>query len=129
MSEISIRYIVDNVDAAIQFYTGNLDFEVVIHPAPGFAALKREGLRLFLNAPGTGGAGATMSDGSAPKPGGWNRFRLEVQDLDAMVQKLGENGAAFRNEMVEGQGGNQILLEDPSGNLIELFESTRTAKP
>lgn len=125
MNSVSIRYIVDDVEAAIAFYTENLDFEVEMHPAPGFAALKREGLRLFLNAPGAGGAGASMPDGSSPKPGGWNRFQVEVEDLEATVKKLKKKGASFRNEIVEGKGGKQILLEDPSGNPIELFESTR----
>jgi predicted enzyme related to lactoylglutathione lyase len=125
MSNVSIRYIVDDVDAAITFYTENLGFEVEMHPAPGFVALKRESLRLLLNAPGAGGAGASMPDGSEPEPGGWNRFQIEVEDLRTTVGELKKNGASFRSEIIEGKGGKQILLEDPSGNPIELFESTR----
>jgi predicted enzyme related to lactoylglutathione lyase len=125
MSNVSIRYIVDDVDAAIKFYTDNLDFEVEMHPAPGFAALKRGSLLLFLNAPGAGGAGASMPDGSKPEPGGWNRFQLNVENLKTAVEELKKKGASFRSEIIEGKGGKQILLEDPSGNPIELFESTR----
>ncbi|NZA26258.1 VOC family protein [Luteimonas sp. SJ-92] len=125
MSNVSIRYIVDDVDAAITFYTENLGFEVEMHPAPGFAALKRESLRLLLNVPGAGGAGASMPDGSEPKPGGWNRFQIEVENLKTTVGELKRTGASFRSEIIEGKGGKQILLEDPSGNPIELFESTR----
>jgi catechol 2,3-dioxygenase-like lactoylglutathione lyase family enzyme len=118
MSNVSIRYIVDDVDAAIKFYTDNLDFEVEMHPAPGFAALKRGSLLLFLNAPGAGGAGASMPDGSKPEPG-------NVENLKTAVEELKKKGASFRSEIIEGKGGKQILLEDPSGNPIELFESTR----
>lgn len=125
MSNISVRYIVDDVDAAIRFYTEHLGFEVVMHPAPGFAALKRESLRLLLNAPGAGGAGASLPDGARPQPGGWNRFQIQIEDLRAMVGQLRKKGVSFRSEMIEGNGGRQILLEDPSGNPIELFESTR----
>ena len=124
MSNISIRYIVHDVDAAIAFYTEHLDFELVMHPAPGFAALKHGNLRLLLNAPGAGGAGAAMPDGSRPAPGGWNRFQIEVADLRTLVERLGKNGVSFRSEIIEGNGGRQILAEDPSGNPIELFEST-----
>lgn len=122
MSSVTVRYIVNDVHAAIAFYTQNLDFEVVMHPAPGFAALKRDALRLMLNAPGAGGAGTSLSDGTAPEPGGWNRFQIEVEDLAATVEKLKNNGAHFRNEIVQGNGGKQILLEDPAGNPIELLE-------
>jgi catechol 2,3-dioxygenase-like lactoylglutathione lyase family enzyme len=125
MSTVSIRYIVYDVDAAITFYTENLGFEVDMHPAPGFAALKRESLRLLLNAPGAGGAGASMPDGSEPAPGGWNRFQIEVDNLQTTVGELKTNGASFRSETIEGTGGKPILLEDPSDNPIELFESTR----
>lgn len=122
MGSVTVRYIVKDVDAAIRFYTENLDFEVVMRPAPGFAALKRGALRLLLNVPGAGGAGASMPDGAAPEPGGWNRFQIEVEDLVAAVEKLRNNGAHFRNEIVQGNGGKQILLEDPAGNPIELLE-------
>lgn len=125
MSTVSVRYIVNDVDAAIAFYTENLDFEVEMHPAPGFAAVKREGLRLFLNAPGAGGAGSSMPDGAKPQPGGWNRFQIEFTDLAATVKNLKKKGASFRSEIIEGKGGKQILLEDPSGNPIELFESSK----
>jgi catechol 2,3-dioxygenase-like lactoylglutathione lyase family enzyme len=125
MSNVSVRYIVDDVDAAIRFYTGHLGFEVVMHPAPGFAALKRDSLRLLLNAPGAGGAGAPMPDGAKPQPGGWNRFQVPVDDLGTMVVELRKKGVRFRSDIIEGNGGRQILLEDPSGNPIELFESTR----
>jgi catechol 2,3-dioxygenase-like lactoylglutathione lyase family enzyme len=125
MSTVKIRYIVNQVDAAIDFYTEHLNFVVQMHPAPGFAALKRDNLLLFLNAPGAGGAGASMPDGSQPQPGGWNRFQVEVEDLAATIKNLKAAGVTFRNELVEGNGGKQILLEDPSGNLIELFEPKR----
>jgi len=120
---VSVRYIVDDVDAAIAFYTGHLGFTVDMHPGPGFAALSRGDLRLLLNTPGGGGgAGQDMPDGRRPEPGGWARFQLEVEDLDDLVATLGEAGARFRNEVVTGRGGKQILLEDPAGNCVELFE-------
>ena len=126
MATVSVRYIVDDVDAAISFYCSHLGFTEVMHPAPAFAMLSRGDLRLVLSAPGGGpGGGAAMPDGSLPTPGGWNRFALEVTDLAAMVESLREAGAHFRNEIVEGVGGRQILLEDPSGNPVELFEPTR----
>jgi catechol 2,3-dioxygenase-like lactoylglutathione lyase family enzyme len=118
-----VRYIVDDVEQAIAFYTSHLGFEVQMHPGPGFAMVERGDLRLLLNTPaGGGGAGEAMPDGSVPQPGGWNRFQLEVEDLEATVQRLREAGASFRNEIVTGRGGKQILLQDPAGNLIELFE-------
>ena len=116
---VAIRYIVDDVERAIGFYRDLLGFRVEMHPAPGFAALARGDLRLYLNAPGAGGAGRA---GGAPEPGGWNRFQLEVQDLEASLRALREAGASFRGDRVEGQGGAQILVEDPSGNVVELFE-------
>lgn len=122
MNNVNVRYIVDDVEAALDFYTKQLDFEVLMHPAPGFAALKRGSLHLLLNAPGAGGAGTAMADGTEPKPGGWNRIQIEVQNLVALVDRLREQGAHFRNEIVSGNGGKQILLEDPAGNLVELFE-------
>jgi catechol 2,3-dioxygenase-like lactoylglutathione lyase family enzyme len=115
----AIRYIVDDVERAIGFYRDLLGFAVEMHPAPGFAALSRGDLRLYLNAPGAGGAGRA---GGAPEPGGWNRFQLEVGDLEALVGALRDSGARFRGDRVEGQGGAQILVEDPSGNVVELFE-------
>jgi catechol 2,3-dioxygenase-like lactoylglutathione lyase family enzyme len=126
MATVSVRYIVNDVDAAIAFYCGNLGFTEVMHPAPAFAMLSRGDLRLTLSAPGGGaGGGQAMPDGTLPEPGGWNRFALEVTDLTATVAQLRGNGAQFRNEIVAGVGGKQILVEDPSGNPVELFEPTR----
>jgi catechol 2,3-dioxygenase-like lactoylglutathione lyase family enzyme len=122
MSMVSVRYVVTDVDAAVDFYTTLLGFEVRMRPAPGFAALERGGLRLLLNAPGAGGTGQAMPDGRVPEPGGWNRFQIEVDDLSATVDRLRAQGARFRNEIVNGNGGRQILVEDPSGNPVELFE-------
>ncbi|WP_227379154.1 VOC family protein [Haladaptatus halobius] len=121
-STVAVRYIVDDVDTAIDFYTNQLGFEVQMHPAPGFAGLKRGNLRLQLNKPGAGGGGQAMPDGTLPEPGGWNRFQIEVEDLTATVEQLKNQGASFRNEFVAGKGGKQILLEDPAGNVVELFE-------
>jgi catechol 2,3-dioxygenase-like lactoylglutathione lyase family enzyme len=126
MATVSVRYIVDDVDAAIEFYTGHLGFEVAMHPAPGFAALSRGELRLLLNATGgPGGATRPMPDGRKPEPGGWNRIQLQADDLDGEVETLRAAGLRFRNDIVSGMGGRQILLEDPSGNLVELFEPAR----
>ena len=119
---VSFRYIVNDVDKAISFYKEFLDFEVNMHPAPGFAALTRDNLRLYLNQPGVGGAGQQMPDGQLPEPGGWNRIQIAVDNLESEYSRLSKKGAKFRNEIVNGQGGKQILLQDPSGNLIELFE-------
>lgn len=123
MSKVSVRYIVNDVDAAITFYTGMLGFKVEMHPAPGFASLSRGDLQLLLNRPGAGGAGQAMPDHQRPRPGGWNRFQVEVDNLEATVERLKASGVRFRNEIVTGNGGKQILVEDPSGNPIELFES------
>ena len=126
MSTVRVRYIVDDVDAAIGFYTEHLGFKVDMHPAPGFAALSRGDLQILFNRPGGGGgAGQSMPDGQAPAPGGWNRIQLEVDDLEATVGTLRGAGARFRNEIVNGNGGKQILLDDPSGNPIELFQPFR----
>ena len=123
MATVSVRYIVHDVDAAIDFYCRNLGFTEVMHPAPTFAMLSRGDLRLVLSAAGGGpGGGQAMPDGRVPEPGGWNRFSIEVPDLAAKVEELREGGARFRNEIVTGVGGKQILLEDPSGNPVELFE-------
>jgi len=125
MATVSVRYIVEDVDAAIAFYTGHLGFHEQMHPAPTFAMLSRGDLRLLLSAPSAaGGGGQAMPDGTMPEPGGWNRFSLEVSDLAAMVEELRKAGVHFRNEIVTGVGGKQILLDDPSGNPIELFEPT-----
>jgi catechol 2,3-dioxygenase-like lactoylglutathione lyase family enzyme len=123
MATVSVRYIVNDVDEAIVFYRERLGFAEVMHPAPTFAMLSRGDLRLVLSATGGGpGGGQAMPDGSMPQPGGWNRFTIEVSDLSATVEELRRNGARFRNDIVTGVGGKQILLEDPSGNPIELFE-------
>lgn len=119
---VNVRYIVNDVDAAIRFYTEMLDFEVDLHPAPGFARLRKGDLALLLNRPGAGGAGQAMADGEQPAPGGWNRIQIELEDLASEVERLKQAGCRFRNEIVTGQGGKQILAEDPSGNLVELFE-------
>jgi catechol 2,3-dioxygenase-like lactoylglutathione lyase family enzyme len=125
MTTVSVRYIVHDVDAAIAFYTRYLGFTEVMHPAPAFAMLSRGDLRLVLSKPGGGpGGGQAMPDGSVPAPGGWNRFTIEVSDLSSTVEKLRAAGVRFRNEIVTGTGGKQILVEDPSGNPVELFEPT-----
>ncbi len=126
MATVSVRYIVNDVDASIAFYCTQLGFTEDMHPAPTFAMLSRGDLRLVLSAPGGGpGGGQAMADGTLPEPGGWNRFSLEVDDLEALVATLREQGAHFRNDIVTGVGGKQILLDDPSGNPVELFEPTR----
>ncbi len=126
MATVGMRYIVDDVDAAIEFYCQHLGFQEVMHPAPTFAMLERGDLRLALSAPGgPGGGGQAMPDGTKPEPGGWNRIQLEVDDLAATVESLRVAGAHFRNDIVTGMGGKQILLDDPSGNPIELFQPTR----
>jgi catechol 2,3-dioxygenase-like lactoylglutathione lyase family enzyme len=126
MATVSVRYIVHDVDAAIGFYCGELGFQEIMHPAPAFAMLSHGDLRLVLSAPGGGpGGGQAMPDGAVPEPGGWNRFSLEVADIEATVERLRKAGARFRNEIVSGVGGKQILVEDPSGNPVELFEPTR----
>lgn len=134
MATVSVRYIVHDVDAATAFYRDNLGFAEVMHPTPAFAMLSLGDLRLVLSAPGGGpGGGQAMPDGTAPEPGGWNRFAIEVPDLAATVAGLRDKGVRFRNEIVTGVGGKQILAEDPSGNLVELFEpvlpEARLARP
>ncbi len=126
MSTVSVRYIVNDVKEAISFYTEFLGFSVKMHPAPAFAMLDRGDLRLLLSSPSEqGGGGQTLANGRKPEPGGWNRISLEVSNLDSMVDKLKKKGAHFRSDRVHGVGGNQIILEDPSGNPIELFEALR----
>ncbi len=122
MGKVNVRYIVDDIDRAISFYTDILGFKLELHPAPGFASLSRGDLQLLLNRPGEGGAGQSMPDGKSPAPGGWNRIQIEVEDLEATVEKLKKAGARFRNAIVTGNGGKQILVEDPAGNPVELFQ-------
>ncbi len=118
---INVRYMVDDVDAAIAWYTKHLGFEVISNAAPAFADVKRGSLRLLLSGPKSS-AGRPMTDGERPKPGGWNRIHFVVDDLKADVTRLRAAGVQFRNEMVTGPGGSQILLQDPSGNFVELFQ-------
>jgi len=117
-----VRYIVEDTSAAVEFYE-RLGFVTVMHPGPGFAMLRRDELRLLLNTPGGGGgAGRRVADGSAPAPGGWNRFQLLVDDIDAEVMRLGEAGVSFRSAVIDGNGGRQVIADDPSGNPVELFQ-------
>jgi catechol 2,3-dioxygenase-like lactoylglutathione lyase family enzyme len=122
MATVSIRYISDDVDSTVAFYVEHLGFNVEMHPGPGFAMLSRGDLRLLLNQPGAGGAGQPMPDGRTPKPGGWNRVVLEVSDLEREAATLRAAGTSFRSEIISGRGGSQILLDDPSGNPVELFQ-------
>jgi catechol 2,3-dioxygenase-like lactoylglutathione lyase family enzyme len=124
MTEFGVRYIVYDVDAAVDFYTSHLQFEVSMKPGAGFAMLRRGDLRLLLNVPGGGGgAGQQLTDGSTPEPGGWNRFQVQVDDLDTTVAELRQAGVDFRGDTITGRGGRQALAIDPSGNLVELFEA------
>jgi predicted enzyme related to lactoylglutathione lyase len=118
---VSVRYIVHDVAAAVEFYTSMLDFSVLTHFAPAFADIARGNLRLLLSGP-TSSAGRPMTDGTIPEPGGWNRIHLIVEDIAAEIERLRNSGATFRNEAIEGPGGKQVLLQDPSGNFIELFQ-------
>jgi len=118
---VSVRYMVDDVESSVAFYTKVLDFEVLNNFAPAFADVARGNLRLLLSGP-TSSAGRPMPDGAKPGPGGWNRIHLIVDDIAADVARLREAGAPFRNDILEGPGGKQILLEDPSGNVVELFQ-------
>jgi len=118
---VSVRYMVDDVEASIAFYTTHLGFEVLTNAAPAFADAKRGNLRLLLAGP-TSSAGRPMPDGARPGPGGWNRIHFIIDDIDTEVARLRSDGATFRNAIVEGPGGKQILLLDPSGNVVELFQ-------
>ena len=122
---VNVRYMVDEVDSAIEFYTSHLGFKVRTSFAPAFADVTRGNLRLLLSGP-TSSAARPMSDGAQPVAGGWNRIHLIVADLDAEISRLRAEGLSFRNDVVTGPGGSQILLEDPSGNLIELFQPAGT---
>jgi catechol 2,3-dioxygenase-like lactoylglutathione lyase family enzyme len=126
MATVQVRYIVEDLESAIAFYCGKLGFLEVMHPAPTFAMLVLGDLRLALSVPNqSAGGGQPMPDGRAQVPGGWNRFALAVEDLEQTVADLRKSGAVFRNDIVTGVGGKQILLEDPSGNPVELFQPTR----
>jgi catechol 2,3-dioxygenase-like lactoylglutathione lyase family enzyme len=123
MATVQVRYIVDDVDAAIAFYCQQLGFHEDMHPAPSFAMLSRGDLRLVLTKPGGGpGGGQALADGTLPTPGGWNRFAIELFDLERTVERLHQAGVRFRSDVIAGVGGKQALVEDPSGNLVELFE-------
>jgi catechol 2,3-dioxygenase-like lactoylglutathione lyase family enzyme len=124
MSTVQVRYIVHDVDAAMDFYLGYLGFEEVMHPSPYFAMLSRGDLRLVLSKPGapTSGGGSTLPDGRVPEPGGWNRFALQVDDVHAMAGRLRQAGVPMRSDVLDGVGVRQVIAEDPSGNPIELFE-------
>ena len=125
MATVSVRCIVNDIDAAIGFYSRHLGFSVQMHPNDMFAMLTRGDLRLVLSVPGGGpGGGQAMPDGTTPQPGGWNRFSVEVPDLTAAVAQLQRDGVRFRNNLVTGVGGRQIIADDPSGNPVELFEPT-----
>ena len=121
---VNVRYLVDDVESSIAFYTELLDFEVLTNAAPAFADVRLGNLRLLLSGPRSS-AGRPMTDGATPGPGGWNRIHLIVDDIDTEIGRLREAGATFRNEVVEGPGGKQVLLQDPSGNFVELFQSAR----
>ena len=126
MAPVSVRYIVDDVDGAVAFYTERLGFSLELRPAPTFAVVSRGDLRLLLSTPtGPGGAAQAMPDGRRPEPGGWNRLQLPVDDLASAVDTLRKAGVHFRNEIGTGMGGKQILVDDPAGNPIELFEPHR----
>ena len=124
---INVRYMVDDVEAAIDFYTRHLGFSLISTAAPAFADVRRGALRLLLSGP-TSSAGRPMPDGRKPGPGGWNRIHLIVQDIEAEVDRLRNAGLSFRNDIVTGPGGSQILLDDPSGNPIELFQAATDAR-
>lgn len=123
MLSFGIRYIVNEIDSSLDFYTALLGFEIVMHPNEYFAILRRNNLQLMINTPaGPGGGAHTMPDGSSPEPGGWNRIQIQVADIEKEVAQLRKAGAHLKNDIVTGIGAKQILLEDPSGNVVELFE-------
>jgi len=125
MAKVQVRYIVHDVEAAVSFYCRYLGFHEVMHPNPAFAMIERDDLRLVLSRPNpSAGGGQPMPDGSQQEPGGWNRFAIEVKDLAATVAALRAEGVHFRNDVVVGVGGKQIILDDSSGNPVELFQPT-----
>jgi catechol 2,3-dioxygenase-like lactoylglutathione lyase family enzyme len=121
---VNVRYIVNDVEAAVAWYTTHLEFKILTNAAPAFADVRRGALRLLLSGPKSS-AGRSMADGEQPRPGGWSRIHLIVDDLKAEVARLRAEGVQFRNEIVSGPGGSQILLQDPSGNFVELFQPDR----
>jgi catechol 2,3-dioxygenase-like lactoylglutathione lyase family enzyme len=121
LEQVHVRYLVDDVAAAVDFYTGHLGFEVTMDAAPAFAAVARGNLRLLLSGP-TSSAGRPMPDGAVPGPGGWNRIHLLVDDIAAEKDRLTAAGVPFRNDVVSGPGGKQVLVLDPAGNVVELFQ-------
>jgi len=121
MATVNVRYMVHDVDAAIEFYTTRFGFTLLTSASPAFADVVRGDLRVLLSGP-TSSAGRAMPDGRVPEPGGWNRFELVVDDIEAEVERLRAAGVRFRNDIVRGPGGAQILAEDPSGNVVELFQ-------
>lgn len=130
MTHVTVRYIVNDVDAAIAFYCKHLGFQERMHPAPNFAMLVRGDLRLLLSAPGgPGGGSQAVPDGRMPEPGGWNRFELEVSDLATMVEALRKEGLRFRSGIITGVGSRQVIIDDPSGNPVELFEPNPETGP
>ena len=125
MPTVSVRYIVDDVDDAIRFYVDHLGFNQLMHPAPSFALLAKGDLRLALSKPGGGpGGGAALPDGTLPAPGGWNRFAIEVDDIDQLHAQLITAGIHARSDVIDGVGGGQVIIDDPSGNPVELFQPT-----
>ena len=125
MPSVSVRYIVEDVDTAIRFYVDHLGFSEVMHPAPTFAMVARGELRLALSQPGGGpGGGAALPDGTLPTPGGWNRFALQVDDVDRLYSELTAAGVRARSPVIDGVGGRQVIVDDPSGNPVELFQPT-----
>jgi len=125
---VNVRYMVDDVDESIEFYTKVLGFELLTSASPAFADVRRGNLRLLLSGPKSS-AGRPMADGAKPGPGGWNRIHLIVDDVDTEVGRLRDAGASFRNDVVQGPGGKQVLLQDPSGNVIELFQPAANFNP
>lgn len=124
MSSIGVRYMIDDVPAAIQFYTAHLGFVVEQDASPAFASVTRDGVRLLLSGKTSSGR-RPMPDGRTPVPGGWNRIHIQVDDLAAEVERLRQAGLSFRNDIITGPGGSQIILDDPSGNPIELFQPAK----